>query len=72
MVAVVVPMHRFCSYSGCTDIARYYVLDSQNRQWGAGYCRQCAEKVRKHINDAEQTVALDRLGIAALMPGGDR
>ena len=68
MVAIVVPIARFCAYGGCAEIGTNWVLDSHNRQWGGSYCDACAEKVRDFINDTEQAAYLERLGIAALMP----
>ncbi len=69
MVAVVVPIARFCSYGGCARVGTRFVLDSQNRQWGGTYCDDCAEKVRDHINDTEQAVFLQQLEVGQLLPG---
>ena len=72
MVAVVVPIIRFCSYGGCADVGTKWVLDSQNRQWGGGYCDDHAEAVRDHINDTEQWVLLQRTSLIELLPSTDR
>lgn len=67
MVAVVMPLARFCGASGCTRHGSQVVLDSDDRQWGGQFCATHAEDLRGYINDWEMYEALRRTSLGELL-----